>query len=90
MPQNKYTYEDAGFNGFLSRSLKSNPGVNRLAGRPSVGSPAMINFDMLNSSGAIADNLRIGSRLELQGNKGRIAFKDNQSTEVGWAGDLET
>lgn len=88
-PNNRYTYAQAGFNAFMTRSLKSNPGAQTLMGRPSTGSPGTINFDMLNSSGAITDNLRIGAKLEAQGNLGRIAVKDDHGNEVGWIGDLD-
>lgn len=89
MPQNNiFTYEDAGFNPFLVRSLKSNPGAQTLAARPSNAASATINFDMLQSSGAVTDNIRVGARLELQGNLGRLAVKDSQGNEVGWVGDL--
>ena len=88
--QNRYTYENAGFNGFMARSLKSNPNAQILADQPSASASSTVNFDMMNTSGMIADNLRVGARLELQGNNGRIAAKDTQGTEVGWVGDLST
>jgi hypothetical protein len=89
-PGRRYTYENAGFNGFMTRSLKSNPGAQTLAGNPSGGARAAINFDMLQSSGAITDSMRIGSKLELQGNNGRLVVKDDSGNEVGWVGDLDT
>lgn len=88
-PSNRYTYQNAGFNAFMTRSLKSNPGAQTLAGQPSTGSPGAINFDMLQSSGAITDNLRIGAKLEMQGNNGRVVVKDDAGNEVGWIGDLD-
>jgi hypothetical protein len=87
--QNKrYTYEDAGFNSFLNRSLKSNPSARTLSDRPSTSASNTLNFDKLQISGTIADDLRLGSGLELQGNRARIAVKDDQDTEVGWVGRL--
>lgn len=86
---NRYTYENAGFNGFMARSLKSNPGAQTLADQPSASASNMMNFDMMNTSGMIADNMRIGAKLELQGDNGRIAVKDTQGNEVGWVGDLD-
>ena len=88
-PGRRYTYADAGFNGFLTRSLKSNMGAQTLFDGPSTGATNQINFDQMQVSGAIADNIKVGSRLELQGNNGRIAVKDDQRNEVGWVGDLD-
>lgn len=90
MQPNSYDYTSAGFNAFMTRSLKSNPTAQTLYDKPSVGSPNAINFDMLQTSGAITDNMRVGARLEIQGNNGRIAVKNDAGTEVGWIGNIDT
>jgi hypothetical protein len=89
-PSNRYTYENAGFNGFMTRSLKSNPNAQTLADGPSSSASNTVNFDMMNTSGMITDGLRVGAQLELQGSKGRLAVKDLRGTEVGWVGSLDT
>lgn len=86
-PQDRYTYENAGFNGFMLRSQKSNPDAQNLRSGISKGANT-INFDMQQIAGAMGDNLSIG-RLKLQGRKGRMAVTDEtDTTEVGWVGDL--
>lgn len=85
---NKYTYENAGFNSFILRSLKSNPGAQTLAGGISTGSGPAINFDLQSVAGALGDVLKLG-RLKFDGRKGRIIVSDKtQTTETGWVGDL--
>lgn len=85
---NSFTYADMGFNAFMARSLKSNPAALTLAEQPSVGAINSINFDQMQTSGSIADDIRVGAFLELQGSNGRLVVKDDQSNEVGWAGNL--
>lgn len=85
---NRYTYENAGFNAFMLRSLKSNPGAQTLAGGISTGSGTPMAFDRQQISGMLGDKLQIG-RLVLDGQKGRVITLDETRTvEVGWNGDL--
>lgn len=87
-PKNRYTYENAGFNSFMLRSLKSNAGAQNVAGGISVGNNNMA-FDRQSVEGAIGDTLAIGKRLTLDGNKGRMIVRDTAgTTEEGWVGDL--
>lgn len=85
-----FTYADMGFNGFVVRSLKSNPAANTLAEQPSIGALNSINFDQMQASGSLGDNIKVGAFLELQGNNGRLVVKDDQRNEVGWAGNLNS
>lgn len=84
----RYTYENAGFNSFLLRSLKSNPGAQTVRGGISMGSGKAIAFDRIAIAGAIGDMLKLG-RLILDGPAGRIRVQDKTGTiETGWIGDL--
>lgn len=86
-PSSRYTYQNAGFNGFMMRSLKSNAGAQTLRGGMTIPSAA-IDFDRQQIAGAIGDQLKLG-RLNLAGNLGRIIVMDETNTiEVGWMGDL--
>lgn len=88
-PQDKYTYQNAGFSNFMLRSLKSNPGAQNVNGGVSIGSGSAVAFDRQSVEGAIGDTLAVGRRLNLDGRLGRIIIKDAAgSTEVGWVGDL--
>lgn len=87
-PQYRYTYEQAGFNGFMLRSLKSNPGAQTLAGGISTGNGGTIAFDRQAIEGSLGGILKVG-RVQIDGIKGRIVFLDDTETvENGWAGDL--
>jgi hypothetical protein len=86
----KYTYEDAGFNAFMLRSLKSNPGAQNVMGGISsgVGSGGSIAFDRQSVEGMLGDKLTIG-RIILDGVAGRMIVLDTaRTTETGWVGDL--
>lgn len=88
-PNSRYTYENAGFNTFMLRSMKSNPGAQTVRGGISVGSGKPMSFDRQALAGAIGDKLAIGQRLILDGNAGRVIVLDaTGSTEIGWLGDL--
>lgn len=87
-PQDRYTYEEAGFNSFMLRSMKSNPGAQTLRGGISKGTGRPIAFDRQSIEGMIGDKLKLG-RLVLNGPEGRIAVLDRMEiNEVGWMGDL--
>lgn len=87
-PNDRYTYENAGFNSFMLRSMKSNAGAQTVRGGISVGSGKAIAFDRQQVSGALGDKVAIG-RLVLDGVKGRVVVLDRAKiTETGWVGDL--
>lgn len=87
-PQDRYTYQHAGFNSFMLRSLKSNPAATTARTGIAAGPGKPIAFDRQAVAGAIGDKLKLG-RLILDGPAGRIVFLDKSGTvETGWAGDL--
>lgn len=87
-PNNRYTYENAGFNAFLLRSRKSNPGAQTVRGGVSMGTGKAVAFDRQQIEGMLGDKLKIG-RLVLDGRAGRLITLDkSETTEVGWVGDL--
>ena len=89
-PNNRYTYENAGFNGFLIRSRKSNGGAVTVADRLTNGSNgnSSIPFDRVQIEGALGDKVTVG-RLVLNGVDGRIEVLDEtKTTDTGWIGDL--
>lgn len=87
MSQNRYTYADAGFNGFMLRSMKSNPAANTLNAGISVGSGKAVNFDLQAVSGQVSDEMRVG-RINLNGPKGRMEIQNEGGVDTGWFGDL--
>ena len=85
-PQDRYTYENAGFNGLLLRSRKSNGNANTIIGA-SRGSGQGVNFSLQQISGALGDNLRIG-HINLKGTKSQIAIENEGGIETTWVGNL--
>lgn len=85
-PQDRYTYETAGFNGFLTRSLKSNPLANNLSDGIASSSGTAMNFDRQQVAGSLGNKLTIG-RLILDGVAGRAIAQKN-GEDVAWFGDL--
>lgn len=87
-PQNRYTYENAGFNAFMLRSLKSNPGAQTVAGGISTGYQGPIAFDRQAMEGALGDKVKVG-RLVLNGPAGRMEVLDKpELVNIGYVGDL--
>ncbi len=87
-PQDRYTYENAGFNAFMLRSMKSNPGAQTVRGGISRGNGGNLAFDRQQVEGMLGDKLKVG-RLVLDGRAGRMAVLDETETiETGWVGDL--
>lgn len=83
-----YNYQHAGFNGFFRRTLNSNLQENSLRGIGSMRAykPQELNFDALQTGGALGDVLRVGPRVEIDGSQGRIDIKDtegNPNTRIG-------
>lgn len=81
-----YTYEDAGFNNFLLRSIDSgSPTTLQQAenSRPR----RDINFDQSGISGALGDRIAIGS-VTIDGVNGRITITDENAAEVVRIGNL--
>ena len=87
-PQDRYTYQNAGFNAFMLRSLKSNPGAQTVAGGVSRGNGGSLAFDRTQIEGMLGDKLQVG-RIVLDGQLGRLIVLDEaRTTETGWVGDL--
>lgn len=82
-----YSYSDAGFNGFFRRTLSSNPNTNVLGDtrRPSNN---QLNFDDLQTSGALGDKLKVGN-IVIDGKTGRISVLDEVGTEVIRIGNID-
>ncbi len=85
-PNRRYTYTNAGFNGFLSRSVKANPLASKLSDGISRGNNTM-NFDLQQTAGALGDILPIG-KIKLDGQIGRISIENKTGDEGVWLGDL--
>lgn len=89
--RSKYTYENAGYNGFFRRTIASNPtetnlknvGVNRAY------NPAEVNFDERQASGSLGNIIQVGPQIEINGPSVRISLKDTEGQEVGRFGNME-
>lgn len=86
-----YTYQNAGFNGFLRRTIASDPNMMTLnqMKRSTVGNNS-INFDQMQVSGNLGDTVEVG-KLLLNGasGDGYLAGRDDTQTQVWRTGDLE-
>jgi len=87
--KDKLTYEDAGYNRFFRRTLNSNPGELRLkdVGASRQYAPRDINFDALQTSGALGDKIKVGN-VTIDGNIG-VRMHDAEGNEVVRIGDAE-
>lgn len=83
-----YSYSDAGFNGFFRRTLVSNPNTMLLADSPSRSRGNQLNFDDLQTSGALGDKLKLGS-ITIDGKTGRIYIVDETGAEVLRIGNID-
>lgn len=81
-----HDYETAGFNGFFRRTIGSNPNATTLRAM-SGNNQRQLNFDNQQLSGAMGDNLRLGT-IRLDGKTGRISVFDEQGNEVIRIGDM--
>ena len=87
--RSRYTYEDAGFNGFMRRSIASNPTSLTLADIGGRSNSQEINFDDIQTSGAIGDKFKVGKGVVLHGDIGRISTHNvNTGDETTRLGDL--
>lgn len=73
-----YSYESSGFDGFLSRSIDDLPQVTLDSPGPQ---STAIPFDRGQQSGSFGNVVTIGN-IQLDGVKGRISLKDDNSNEV--------
>lgn len=87
LTSNPIDYGNSGFNGFLSRSIKSNPTVMTLQQMSGLAGSNMINFDQTQTSGSLGDKIQVGGII-IDGTNRRIVLLDETNTEVGWIGNL--
>lgn len=82
---NTYDYSDAGFDGFLSRSV-DNTSQNNLDSQGPI--TQSIRYDSQQVSGSMGDTFRVGKIL-IDGVKGRISGFDENGKEVVRLGMLD-
>lgn len=83
-----YTYADAGFNGFLHRSIDTLPAGNlRDVALRATQMPRTINFDQQQVGGALGNVIKVGS-ITIDGTNGRISVYDG-TNEVVRIGELD-
>lgn len=73
--QSNYSYENAGFDSFLSRSVDEISQTNLSSVGPQT---TQLRFDSAQVSGALGDTLRIG-RIYLNGAEGSIIMNDGNN-----------
>lgn len=81
-----YTYANAGYNGFLRRTINSDPNANSLRelGR---GNKNTINFDQMLVSGSIGDKVNVGL-ITLDGKNGSIIISDGSDIRAILGGEI--
>lgn len=86
-----YTYTNAGFNGFLRRTITSDPTVGTLNQmKRTVSVMNNINFDQMHVSGNMGDMIEVGKVLiDGASGDGLVAGRDDGSNQVWRVGDLE-
>lgn len=82
---NDYNYTNAGFDGFMSRSIDSIT-ANNLDGIRPVYWPQQVAYDRVQASGTVGDKITVGSII-IDGTTGRISVFDG-STETIRIGNL--
>ena len=77
-----YTYAEAGFNGFLRRTLSSRQTTGTLRDMSRTTTPpSQLNFDNMQVSGSLGDTVEIG-RILLNGADGQIDLRADASDDV--------
>lgn len=91
MAEGRYSYEDAGYNGFMRRTINSNPTENSLkgVGVGRRGQPRTLDFDSLQTGGSIGDKFTAG-RVVVDGSNGAIKILDTEGNEVIRLGQMES
>lgn len=84
-----YTYLDAGFNRFFSRSISSNPANGSLLAMSNGAGSNTLNFDQMRTSGNLGDKIQVGGVI-IDGTNRRIAIIDENGQEVGWIGNISS
>lgn len=81
----EYSYLDAGFDGFLSRSIDDLTQVNLDSQGPQT---TQIRYDSAGVSGSLGNTLQIG-KIRIDGVKGRISVFDDGGNENIRIGELD-
>ncbi len=78
-----YNYSNAGFDGFLNRSIDTNPSVihTDLNSIPAISTGQQVNYDQMQVTGSLGDHLRVGL-IDLAGGEGRISISDSGGNET--------
>lgn len=84
--KDRYTYGDAGFNGFLNRGLRAQSAATLRSLSMSVPRQEL-NFDHIQTSGNLGDKIQVGG-IRLDGTNRRIVIVDELDIEVGWIGNI--
>ena len=89
MSADRYNYEDAGYNGFMRRTLNSNPTEKSLkgVGVGRRGQPRTLDFDSLQTGGSMGDKFTAG-RVVVDGAGGAIKINDTEGNEVVRLGQM--
>lgn len=78
-------YTDAGFDGFLSRSIDDLSQINLDSQGPTSTS---IRYDSAQVSGMLGDTLQVG-KIKIDGVMGRLSIFDDNGNEVGRIGNID-
>jgi hypothetical protein len=80
-----YDYVEAGFDGFLSRSIDDVSQVNLDSGGPR---PMTQAYDRMQVSGQLGDSFQVG-KIQIDGVRGRLSIVDDNGNEVVRIGELD-
>lgn len=85
MNNDSYSYETAGLDNFLSRSIDNLTQVNLDSSGPQ---STQMRYDSAQSSGSIGDAIQLG-KVKIDGVAGRISVYDDNGNEVIRIGELD-
>ena len=86
--QKDYSYVDAGFSTFLTRSIDDTAAVTLGdMSTQALSTNREINYDQSQTTGSLGSSTRIGN-IDLDGVKGRITIFDENNREVVWIGNI--
>lgn len=86
---NPYSYTDAGFNGFMRRSISSNVNDRTLSAmRRNSTNVSSLNFDNMQVSGNLGDQIEVGKVL-IDGVNSRIDGRESNDEVVWRLGNIE-
>lgn len=85
---NSYSYENAGFDGFLQRSIDSAAGTALDSQSTGGGGSKQLDLDRMQATGSFGDSIRVGN-IQIDGVGGKISIYDENSDEVVRIGKLD-